>query len=670
MTNLLVNVVPCLFIVGVAIWAIATEYQSLQRYKKQDCAVTEMAISFLEKSDRQGNYLSISETEVGLPVIEWMFNYLEGERDRQGFTVRLQNNYFILLSYPAILGRSVPRSPVHFAPTLLTALGIFGTFLGISIGMGQISISDIKDPQQLVSVSSSLLGGMKLAFLTSLLGLLGAIPLMFILASNTKQKERYRDRLRQRLNGLAFVETSERILSELSDSGISAIADLAEAAKSLRQANNFTPNVITDAIKEAIRTETSLAIAELKSLKELQKNQGQTVELLIKQLRDELIEPVVERLDRSAHLTQQASEAVVSLKNELGDISQSLAGAVETIQVFQKDTLTDLQKFAFTLSGILNNFQAETKGVLQEVGTEINRAVAESVLGMEAQRQAFAESASTASQTFKGIREDLEVSLCTQSEQQKVMLQEVESQTRKILQDASIAFQDQSETLKVVGSEASQLMNGAKDNLLGTLTNIDKMLQNTRQTVQEELQVFRVEYQSALTSFFSEQNNLLDLTLGRQREGLAQVVIDLQDTFASECRKREEMSAGVDNSLTKITATVKSVEELASAIGINSSERLGQLQEIARTVGDEAHRVEKSYQKMTEQFDRALIKGNEQLADYLKNANQTYSTTLQEIDGTAASFCNKLDETSQSLLNVAEYLAATATNLRDSEGRN
>ena len=41
-------------------------------------------------------------------------------------------------------------------------------------------------------------------------------------------------------------------------------------------------------------------------------------------------------------------------------------------------------------------------------------------------------------------------------------------------------------------------MNEAKDNLLGTLNNIDGMLQNTRLTVQQELEQFRLDYQAAL----------------------------------------------------------------------------------------------------------------------------------------------------------------------------
>ncbi|ACK72257.1 conserved hypothetical protein [Gloeothece citriformis PCC 7424] len=206
-------------------------------------------------------------------------------------------------------------------------------------------------------------------------------------------------------------------------------------------------------------------------------------------------------------------------------------------------------------------------------------------------------------------------------------------------------------------------MSEAKENLLGTLGNIDQMLQNTRQTVQQELEQFRLNYQSALQEFFSEQNNLLNETLGQQREGLSQVVTNLQDTFNEEAIKRQQMTEQLDESLDKIQKTVQVVNNLASAIGMNSSERLGQLQELARTIGNEAHRVEKAYQAMTDQFSETLRLSNEQLNNYLKQAQESYSYSFKEADQATAQWCQQLNKTSYSLMDVAKYLVAAADDL-------
>ncbi|GAB4225246.1 MAG: hypothetical protein Kow0049_02750 [Stanieria sp.] len=435
-------------------------------------------------------------------------------------------------------------------------------FFGIYVGISGVNLGELNDAWSLLTTSTQLLSGMKTAFLTSLAGLFGAIPLMFIIAHQTKQKERHRNQLRKDLSEVAFLETSERLLSRFDHtSSRDAAKTLEDVARNLQGLSQFHPDAIGNAVKHSLASEDSLLVQQLQEIQKLQKiqneqfnsesiaqainhelkllispisqkleqidylventtnlpqltseaiaiqiaeqfrliiapisqdlskireiqeTQKQTVELLVQQLRSKLIEPVVERLDQSANLTQEASEAVRELKNELGGITQSLAGAVETIQIFQKDTLTELQQFATSLHIILKDFREETKGVLEQVGSEINQAVAQSVAGMEAQRQAFAESANKAAKTFRGIREDLESALSTQAEQQKAMLEGVESQTKQILLETTAAFQDQSNTLKTVGQEACGLMNQAKDNLLGTLSNIDLMLQNTRQTV-------------------------------------------------------------------------------------------------------------------------------------------------------------------------------------------
>ena len=117
-----------------------------------------------------------------------------------------------------------------------------------------------------------------------------------------------------------------------------------------------------------------------------------------------------------------------------------MAGAVQTIQSFQQDTLTRLQEFAANLQSILGQFRTDTQGVMEQVAIEIKEAVNQSITGMEAQRTAFEASANQASQTFRGIREDLQAALKTQATQQKQMLQDVQTSTESVLVKANEAF--------------------------------------------------------------------------------------------------------------------------------------------------------------------------------------------------------------------------------------
>jgi hypothetical protein len=719
-----------------------------------DCRIAEESINKLEKYKKEPEIKQLSDDE-----IKWFYKHIDGSyqggKGNWIFTPKKiekqEGIYYSVIEYPTILRNSVPHSPVAFAPTALIAAGVCSTFLGITIGTSGA------DSNKLTETGKILFSSLQHVFFTSLLGLLFATILIILIAILTKKKEEYRNNLRRKLNDIAIVLTSEKLLSALnSSSSNNANQELGAVAESLKglsadaignavakaMATHISATVqvlvseldgkliqpvverlernseiasamsqsltdentallgeiktlrelqaqqgqtvqvlaselhgkliqpiverlernseIASAMSRSLTDENTALLGEIKTLRELQEQQGQTVQVLVSELDEKLLQPIVARLEESTAITRDASQAVLELKNELGGISQSLAGAVTTIQSFQKETLEDLKQFANSLETTLQNFQGDTKGVLEQVGTEINRSVAESIRGMEAQRTAFEESAAQASSTFKGIREDLQSALTTQATEQRAMLDAITSQTKEILQEANSVFRSQSTTLQTVGIEAANLMDKAKENLNSTLSNIDEALQNTRQTVQNELENFRIEYQSSLTTFFDLQNNLLNETLGKQREGLAEVVASLQQTFNHEAEKRQQMSQQVDEGMTKILNTTQTVSNLATAIGISSSERLGQLQELSRTIGGEAHRVEKAYQNMTNQFEKALIQGNEELSGYLRKANDSYANYFTKFDVATAEVYKELNNTSEQLLESAQYLVVAA----------
>ena len=561
---------------------------SINTYQRKDCNIAKKAIEELDKCKKENrDYLKVANQES--EIIKWFSQHLKGEFQPSVFKIEQDNNGdFILLSYPSILGKPVPRSPVSFAPALLTAIGILGTFTGIFLGLQGVDLGNISETQQLIAASQKLLMGMKTSFSTSLFGLGAAIFFIIFLSLGAQQRTRFRNSLRKKLNNIAFLENPNHLLSRLDNEGN------IEVAKTLQTvANNLSglnADVIASAIKNAIASPDSPLVLELKQLRELQESQGQTVESLVKQLRTELIEPVVTRLDQSAALTKEASAAVTNLKNELGGISQSLAGAVTTIQSFQQDTLIKLQEFTIELRNILGEFQTDTKGVLEDVALEINRAVEQSIQGMEQQRTIFKENADEVSTTFQ---------------------------------------------------------------------NIHGIIRDTNQVVQQELEVFRKEYQERLQEF-----------LGNQHHELQTIVEQIGTVFREDVEKREKLIQQIEQSMDKIQQTVKVTSNLANAIGLSDSQRLAEQQAFFREIGQSANQVTKQYNTMIDRFNDALYIGNEQLNDYLKQANETYSKSIQDVDKAAADVCNKLNETSHGLMSAAELLVSATHEFKHSSNDN
>ena len=575
-----------LFIFIVLMIVVIIEIVSIDNYRT-NCQTDKRAIARLIEFYRgKQNYIKIEQGEA---ASKWIIRHLKGESLLSAFTPeRSKNDDLILLSYPSTLAKPVPRSPVTFAPALLTAIGILGTFWGIFRGLQGVDLENISDPQQLIEASQVLLSGMKTSFATSLVGLGTAIFFMIFLSLVAPIRNKTRNGLRKKLSDIAFLESPNRLLSRLDNDGnIEVAKTLQTVADNL---SGLNAEVIASAVKSAIASPNSPLVLELKQLRELQESQGQTVESLVRQLRNELIEPVVTRLDQSAELTKQASEAVTGLKNELGDISQSLAGAVTTIQSFQQDTLTKLQDFTTELRNILSKFQTDTKDVLEGVASEINRAVEQSIQGMEQQRTIFKENADEVSATFE---------------------------------------------------------------------NIHGIIRDTNQVVQQELEVFRKEYQERLQEF-----------LGNQHHELQTIVEQIGKVFQEDVARRERLIEQIEQSMDKIQQTVKATSNLANAIGLSDSQRLAEQQSFFREIGHSANQVTKQYSTMVKRLDEALNLSNEKLNDYLSKANETYTRSIQDADKAAAKVCIELNETSHGLMNVANFLVTAANDLNNSnEGR-
>jgi hypothetical protein len=678
--------------------AIIVEFFTVWQYWHSDCGQTAAAIKFLSDYHK-GRTKTLKDKEKYRP---WLKKHL-GTDDPSKF--RKQDDKFLLINYPSVLARPIPRSSLRFVTTLCTAIGVLGTFYGIQDGLQGINLST-QDSKQLMASSTNLLSGMKTAFSTSLMGLGSGSLFTLVLFGSDVFRQKLRDSLRQSLNKIATLETTDNAngevvaaLSRVSNklTGLNKLSSEAigqavgnSIAEQFAGLNQLSANAIGQAVGEQVRSAILPALQaifrEQQQLRQLQENQGQKVlEELIQDLRVQVLEPIAVRLDRSAELTQQASQAVMTLHQELGGISQSLASSILTIQNFQKQTLVELQGFAKNLGVTLNQFQTDTTGVLQQTSLEIHRAVEQSIQGMIAQRSAFQESAEQASTTFRGIREELQTALQTQRsafeasakqasltfrgirEELQTALQtraEVEQQMLKatqtgiiqILTQANSSFQQQTSTLQAVGVQASGLMNDAKDNLVATLGNIHETLTATRQTVEEDLTKFRQEYQANLQMLFQQQNNLLEETLGEQRDGLARVVTNLDHVFQAEAQRRSQLSEEVDRSMNQIRQAAVEVGRLVNAVGLHDSQRLLQLQELARGIGEQVQKVDNSYRELSSSFSDSLM-------TWQNHFNESQTHFFDKADSSMARVCDDL-------LRTAEVLVAAIDNGDNSNRRN
>ena len=145
-------------------------YSTLMYIWKLKSSITSEAIDYL--SDSLKSVTLIGKETVNLDyknipkdsrvkISNWLNKHLAGRELNDIFQAQLQSQRFLLLQYPGILEKPVPRSSLRFIQSILIAIGVLGTFYGIQVGLSGISLSDIgENSGHLLKSSVKLLEGM------------------------------------------------------------------------------------------------------------------------------------------------------------------------------------------------------------------------------------------------------------------------------------------------------------------------------------------------------------------------------------------------------------------------------------------------------------------------------------------------------------------------------
>ena len=616
---------------------------------------------------------SAASVDLDIQEVPWLEAMLARSEAGDGFLIHRQR--LVSSSYPPVLMSPAPRSKIAFAPGLLTALGVIGTFAGITVGLLDFDTSGGDATNTSIQ---HLIAGMKTAFGTSLLGLFFAAVSMVALAFTNNRRRHDHTRLRRLWEActldLAEVQ-ADRIMTYLDRMGSDELASqqsaaavaqnraaeqLASAVHQMQASlSGFSAQAIGDHVKQGFQDTMRGEVVpvfqemqrELSAIRSVMESQDERImRTLLERLREDVIEPLASQIVESSKATRDASEAVSALHQELGGISGRLAGAAEQLGIFQRETLKSLGEFADGLQVTLTQFQKETRGTLESVAASMKNVVDESVTSLQGQREAFEASATQASATFRGIREDLEQALETQAREQMSMLEQTRQGVVGVLSAAQGTFDRQSETLVKTGEEARALMNSSRESLQSTLSGIDGALQDTRTTVQEELATFRLQYQASLESFFEEQNNLLEGTLGQQRDGLHGVVMELHGVFEEEAQRQTKRQAESDSLFARLATTMKEMQELAEALSSTSSSGMIHVRTAAKEIGRQVLELRRQYQDLDGSFRVAVSDGQQALAGYLDAAQSTYNEHFKRMDEASTAIHNRLLQTADLLV--------------------
>lgn len=296
----------------------------------------------------------------------------------------------------------------NYSPSILTSIGIFGTFLGVALGLNEFNTASIED-----SVPA-LLEGLKTAFWTSIAGLLGALSIKFRYAVASMRVRSHREsKLTATMDDLAWhldriakaVETDEgenwqtwRIEQEAKSTQRhqQLISTLSSYQAEMTEANR---SALEEAIKHVMR-EFNTRIEEQygDNFKKLNDAVGQM--LLWQENYKQQLESLLSANERSAASSTTAAESFERLITQTRSFT-SVAEDMETLLTALQNQSENLREYLTTFTTLIVDAQ---KGLpqLENRIMLLTTGLQELVEGQSSQMKALLE------QTATGIKETSE----------------------------------------------------------------------------------------------------------------------------------------------------------------------------------------------------------------------------------------------------------------------
>jgi hypothetical protein len=411
----------------------------------------------------------------------------------------------------------------------------------------------------------------------------------------------------------------------------SSAKDITQVSSSV---GNIAENIITEQVlNSALLTQVSQPLEQLttqvdghaaemlavsnktvNAVDDLAKARADEFEGLIEKMGEEVVLPITTELANTNKVVKDFAEISNELNQSVTKTVEEMAKATATVANFELNTLEKLNEFAQSMDTSLNNFAVNSTSALKEITGEVQTIVELGTSSIKSQTDAFS----------------------------------------KIIQESDAIFKQQSQTMTDVGEKSAALMTTAKQELESGLGDIDSKVLSMSSTIQIELESFREEYQEKLTSYFTDQNNLLDSSLNAQRDGLNDVVDNFKAVFEDDYIKRSDMLNDLNLHHKQMVDVIERVQTMAKAFGLENASWVDTLQLQSQHVSRQVADLGLSFSKASEEFKLLSGQMRPEMDDYFKRANKSVSEYFSSFDATSSRIYTRLDSAVDLMVTVIE----------------
>ncbi|MHC0521899.1 hypothetical protein, partial [Vibrio harveyi] len=396
-------------------------------------------------------------------------------------------------------------------------------------------------------------------------------------------------------------------------------------------------NSLLSEVSTSFESQTSVLTQTGETASHMMTQAQKDFEMSVQQRRDEESKMFVEVESRLSNLVENAAKGIENQQSAFEQSADKASSAFEGMK--------------HSLEAALDERQSAEKILFENVTGRINGLLSEISTSFENQTSVLAQTGETASNLMNQAQKDFEVSVQMRRDEESHLFGEMESRITGLVQNSQAIFQEQAEAIKLVGDEASSVMQSAKSELQQGLGDIDSKVKSMSETVQRELEAFRLQYQENLTRYFEQQNDLLEDSLSKQRNGLNDVVDNFRNVFESEYKARHNLLQELTAQYEKLEASAGTLERVAKAIGLNEASKMAELQDAAHTMSREIALLKKEYAKASATFTDITENLPKAMDEYFTRANESFETFFNDFDQSASTIHNKLSQAAGYLIN-------------------
>lgn len=522
-------------------------------------------------------------------VIEYYLRSMKPEMVTDVFIILMFLSFLLAVVWSK---KNVNHAFVSYAPTLLTSLGILGTFLGIVLGLLEFNTTNVEGS------IVKLLDGLKVAFITSVIGILGSILIKFLINANIitpkiieEQKEQDID-ISDLYNIMNMQnENLIKLQNVLSDNQESSIIGQMKLMRSDITDNNKKNNEQVLILSQHLNTIVELGNYQKESFNGFQFNLWNKLQDFADMLSKSATEQVIEALnsvikDFNEKLTEQFGENFKQLNNaviKLVDWQENYKNQLEQMKNqfdLSVDSMSDMEKSIEQISTHSKSIPESMSNLEVVINTNQNQ-----VEELNRHLEVFKDMRDKAVEAVPVIKEQVEKTLEGFSNASNEIMTSIASSTDKIsvtlVQNAENfadnvsktngALVDSSDTLK---SSSSQI----REQLDATILDLNKHvrimiedLSNNSKEISTNFKAVGESLEEELTKTNKKFNSMLD-------ESTSKLQVSIENLSNEQLKQTKKVLDGLDSTikdiLTDTGASVLNQVKLMDKIAENEIENV------------------------------------------------------------------------------------------------